>query len=55
MPSIKKVKQELPENHEEASDLEHALEAVMAEELEDMHADEVTADEEAAREMHEDD
>ena len=53
VPSIKKVKQELPEDPEEASDLEHALEAVMAEELEDVHADEVSADEEAAREMHE--
>ena len=54
VPSIKKVKQELPEDPEEASDLEHALEAVMAEELGDVHADEVSADEEAAREMHED-
>lgn len=54
VPSIKKVKQELPEDPAEASDLEHALEAVMAEELGDMPADEVSADEEAAREMHED-
>ena len=41
VPSTKRVKQELPEDPEEAGDLEHALEAVMAEELEDVHADEV--------------
>lgn len=53
-PSTKRVKQELPEDPEEGGDLQHALEAVMAEELEDLHADDVNADEAVAREMHED-
>lgn len=44
----------MKQDPEQAGDLEHALEAVMAEELEDVHADEVNGDEAVAREMHED-